>query len=223
MEATLSEIKLKLLRLLADTPAENEYGEPIGGTTYNADLLKDSIHAALDALCVRYWKEAVSIIDSIEESATVFELPADLLEIEGVFDATIGKTVPKILLQPSEQLAAITGDNAWLDYPAGSITFFTELTDKGATIYYSAMWAKPGDDDDTLEPPEIATTAILMYAASYCLLQSANNAANIRQFATKVDAGAPTDNPLADMATFFLKRFEYELMRLPAKTKGIQS
>jgi hypothetical protein len=95
------------------------------------------------------------------------------------------------------------------------------LGDDGATVYYSAYWAKPEDDEEALETPDIATAALTMFAASYCLLNSASQASSIRQFGTKVDSGKPTDNPLEQSSTYFMKRFEIELQRIPPSLKGM--
>lgn len=225
MDTTLGEMKLKILRLLGDfqkdSVEEDDYGVPISGQTFDADLLKDGVHAALDALSTRFWKEAVADIALTDDETHVFSLPADLIDIEAVYDGTLGKTIPRLFLRAGEGIAASQTDNIWLDYPQGSITFVNSLGSSGAKIYYSATWAKPDIDDDNLEPPVFTSAAIAFYGASYCLLRAASSSASLRQYATRVDSGTPLDNPLKDMSDYFLKRYEHELKSIPQKMKGI--
>jgi hypothetical protein len=218
MDASLEDIKRKVILVLADEAQEVDYGESLGGGTYPAELLKDAVCAALDAITVRIWKSAT---EEIEGEVTEYETPEDLLSVEGILDVTSGTFLPQVNLMANKHRLIGIETNAWMDYPEGTITFVDEIGASGAILYYSAYWSKPEDDDDSLEPPEGTITAIVMYAASYCLLNQASGSANIRQFATKIDAGAPTDIPAKDMADFFLRRFEIELQRLPARQKGI--
>jgi hypothetical protein len=222
MIATFLEMKTRILRLLNDEvipPAD--YGIPAGGTTYTAELLADAIRAALDAISSRVWKTGSF---DISESLAVFdEVPSDCLEILSVFDNSLGKYIPRQQMMPGKMATDYQYGNSWLDVPYGSVSFGVALTkDKGARVYYQAAWLLPEDDSDTLEPPEYCQNAIAFYACSYCLLQQAAGISTIRQYNTKVDSGAPTDNPTNEMANYFLRRFDIELQRLPLKTKEQQ-
>jgi hypothetical protein len=213
----LATFKSRVIRLLGDEVIEQDYGEPIAGNIYSAAALLDACCAALDAITVRVWKQS---IHEIEETGTEFDLPIDLIEIEGVYDNENEMLVPQLPFVQGHSLT-VESVNAWIPYPYGCITFMNELNEDGALIYYSANWAYPEEDEDVLEPPEIASTALCFYAASYLLLSQAATTGSIRQFNQKVDSGAPTDNPVKDMSTYFLNRYETELRQLPQRQKGI--
>lgn len=218
MDLVFGDLKKKVIRILYDEIVEPDYGEAVGGSIFDADLLGDAICAALDAITVRVWR---SETESIDGGASEYDAPDDAIGIEGVYDKTVGLFLPQMGLQANRNTITGIESNAWIDYPEGTIAFVNELGDNGATIYYSASWAKPVDDDEELEPPASTVTALVLFAASYCLLQQASGSANIRQYNTKIDAGLPTDIPAKDMSDFFLRRFELELQRIPTRQKGI--
>jgi hypothetical protein len=219
MDTTFGEAKSELLRLLKDTQTE---GTPVEGNTISAALLQDGIHAALDAIVSRLWKQAVFTVDEDTEEAVAdsrsYSLPVACIEIENVYDSHIGEFIPRIEMAIGDALIASSG-NGWYTYPSGRITFTAALTDE-VSIYYSSLWDKPASDDDVLDPPGMSLTAILFFAASYCLLPGATSSANIRQYNTKVDSGKPVDNTVQDMSSYFMKRFEIELQRIPQMQKG---
>ena len=213
MDTTLGQLKLKVIRALSD---EADGESPVGGATYNADLLLDSVHAALDAITSRIWKPAVGIVEaSVDES----ELPADAIDVEAVYEKSLGLFIPRILMQVGSTLTSSTG-NGWLLYPSGKITFVNTLGSSGADLYYSSRWVKPTKDADLLEPPASVLTCLILFSASYCLLTDATSSAAIDRFKTKVDSGQPTDNPAKEMSDFLLKRYEIEMQRLPRMEKG---
>lgn len=226
MAITLGEVKTKIIDLIGDTLAVDElYGNPIlpirGGQT-SASILLSSVEAALDAIASRIWKPSVF---EVEGGVSSFDLPEDLIDIEGVKDLTTGELLPQIALQVGAAYR-----NGWLLYPAKKITFANPLGLSGASIYYSAVWAKPRVDayvleidDVPLDAPIALTTAITFYATSYCLIERANEAAVLRQYNTKVDSGTPIDNPLKEMSDTLLQRFDIEMKRFPQKQKGATS
>jgi hypothetical protein len=214
MSITFDQMKQKVIRVLGDIVVPGTSGGDVThGETFDAYLLKDAIHAALDALTSRRWKPSSFDVDGGSDTES---LPDDLIDVEAVLDIT-----NNIFLERTTMQAKSGFQNGFYLYPAGTITFTATLGDSGATVYYSAYWAKPEDDEETLETPDIAATALTMFAASYCLLNSASAAASIRQFATKVDSGKPTDNPLEQSSTYFMKRFEIEMQRIPPSQKGL--
>lgn len=213
-----ADLKAKVIRMLGDiSTGGTSGGEPLGGTTFDADLLRDAVHAALDAITVRMWKSSIFDVDA---AAAEEDLPEDLIDIEGVYDKTNGVFLERIVMRVGSAISPRSG-NGWMLFPIGTITFANILGTNGATVYYSAYWEKPVDEEDTLEIPDIASTALSLYAASYCLLNAASQAGNIAQFKTKVDSGDPLDNPLEALSNFFMKRFENEIQRLPHSPKGI--
>jgi len=220
MDITFDVIKAKVIHLLADDVAtgSDEYGGgPLYGSSYDANLLRDAVHAALDAITIKMWKpQTFDIAGSISEK----DLPDGLLAVEGVYDKTAGIYLPHMNLQANqESLIGIAG-NAWSLFPHGKISFINDLGESGAKVYYSSVWNKPEAPDEVIEPPESSTIAICLYAASYCLLNKSAGSADIRQYNTKVDSGAPTDIPQKTMSDFFYRRYELELQRLPSMEKG---
>lgn len=219
MDTSFGDAKLAVLRLLGDEILVDDY-LPVGGSGYGYELLEDAIHAALDAICSRSWKQAITTLTADGETS-LFELPVDLIEVESVYDANQLAFIPRIEMAVGDPFISTAG-NGWLLYPQGYISFVGEVAED-ITVYYSSLWEKPTSDDDLLEPPGICLTPIIYFAASYCLLPDAAQAADIRQFNTKVDSGQPTDNPKAEMSNYLLKRFEIELQRVPQMTKGSQT
>jgi hypothetical protein len=217
MSIIFSDLKRKVLRALSDEPETEGSGDtPLGGNTYSAALLEDAIHAALDAITVRIWKPSIFTVDGgLEEE----DLPDDLLDVEAVYDETAGIAIPKLSLKVGESITSSLG-NAWTMYPSKKLTFINELGTSGATVYYSALWAKPSSDSEEIEAPMMTLTCLILYAVSYCLLVDAVASGNLANYKTKVDSGQPTDNPAKEMGTYILKRFEVELQRLPMLIKG---
>lgn len=220
MDITFDVAKAKVIHLLADdvVAGSDEYGGgPLYGQSYSAELLKDSIHAALDAITIRMWKP---LTFDIGGGLNYKVLPDGFLSVEGVYDLTDAIYLPQMsLIANQESLLGIEA-NAWSLYPHGRISFINDLGEDGATVYYSSTWSKPEAPDDVLEPPESSITAICLYAASYCLLNKAAGSADIRQYNTRVDSGNPNDIPQKTMSDFFYRRFELELQRLPTMEKG---
>jgi hypothetical protein len=217
-----AEYKRKVIRLLGDTVATNDDGTtelaPVQGSATSAELLMDACHAALHAITTRQWKSACF---EIAEEGDVFELPADLLEIDAVYDSTLEIIIPKLTYSVGQSLTSLEG-NSWIDVPYGSITFINALKSSGAKIYYSAAWTLPSDDNDSLESPEVCLTALILYGASYCYLRKAAEQSELGAVKTRVDAGGPEDIPARLMSDFLLKRFENELTRVPMKQKVSQ-
>jgi hypothetical protein len=219
MSITFGDLKRKILLILADEVVQDGSGEGlVSGNTYSSDLLKDSVHAALDAITSRCWKNSVSTIaGGVLES----DLPSDLIDIEAVYEKTIGSFIPKLSMLVGDLLGDASG-NGWIPYPTGKISFMNSIGVSGCTVYYSSTWTHPEDDVDVIESPGNADTCLILYAASYCLINTSVDAANLGNFKTKVDSGQPTDNPAKDMSTYILKRFDIELQRLPMMEKGRQ-
>lgn len=157
------------------------------------------------------------------------ELPSDLIDVESVWSYYYGGFMPKARLVYGNSLENVWG-NSWFLYPKGYITFVMDLVEsEKMTVFYSAYWTHITEADETtelsgeyveLEPPTIANEAIALYAASYCLLNAANQTSNWRQYATKVDSGQPENNPAKQMSQYMLQRYQYELDKLPKMDKG---
>ena len=130
--------------------------------------------------------------------------------------------IPQIRLTPGTKMIDFGLQNSWR-YVDGTLTFGSDLSDKGAKVFYIASWDLPDDESKRLDAPDTTLGAIVFYACSYCLLQQAAGISTIRQYNTRVDSGAPTDNPTNEMSNFFLRRFDIEMSRLPIMTKEMNA
>jgi len=218
MTVNFRTLKRRALLLVGDDYAED--GGVLSGSSNSADLLKAAADAALDAVLPWCWKNETLALASGSYS---YNTPSNLYRIEGVLDQNSGVFLPPTTLDPGRYFGyGKQEDNSWVNYPSGSITFSTELTDDGVVLYYAAFWNKPSDDNDLLEVPDYLLAPLSLYMASHLCLPKAFSAANIRQYGTRVDSGTPEDNPLMTMSNNFLKRFEIEMNRLPMMSKGIR-
>lgn len=209
---SLSEIKLELLRLLGDDQDLTAY--EVSGQEYTHEHMLDGIRAGLDAICTRCWKrDSIAVL----AGATELEIPDGVIGVEAVWDKTNVSMIPRVFLTHGNLASSING---WLPYPTGKATFISPIGENGAIAYVSKMWDYPTTDDELLEPPNIALTSVLFFAASYCLVRPSVGAAVIRQYNSRVDSGNPSDNPVMDMSTFMLKRYDIELQRIPMMEKA---
>jgi hypothetical protein len=219
MNTTLGELKKKILLLLGDEITESvDYGVPITGATYEASILLDAVHAAIAAIAVRVWKPNSVVI---EGSVSEIDVPIDFIEVDGVYDNTAGLFLPKLALTANKTRLMGIETNAWTLTSPGTITLINALGTTGGILFYSATWEIPEIDTDVLEPPQLACTALALYAVSYCLLNQATQQATLSQFKQKVDSGDPMDIPAQMMSDFFMRRFENELSKLPMQDKGV--
>jgi len=155
---------------------------------------------------------------SLTAGDTVYALPDDFYAVEAVVIQSTGEIVPQAMFAPgSFHGANISGNNDWIEYPAGSLSFSKELPGD-YDLYYLAVWTPLGDTPDedlTLEPPNASMTGMAFYSAAYALQPQAVNTAEVRQFNTRVDSGNPEHNPLQDAALYLLKLFQNEMNRHP--------
>lgn len=213
---TVSELKLEILRHLGDEQAEDTTPVEGSGTTH-AELI-GGITAALRSVVVRQWKPSLAEIAVDSDGVLSVTAPSDMIEVEAVYDKTNEMFLPRLIFSPGEPLIQDT-QNAWIDYPYGTINFMSAIT-LGGTVYYSAHWTIPEDDTDVIEAPLITMNYLALYATSYILLGKASAQAEIRQFATKVDSGNPVMLPAKDLSHYFLQRAEIELKTIPQLLKG---
>ena len=223
MTTTYGEFKKKVIRLLGD---EVQLTDPISGAQTSSDSLQDAVHAALSAICNRYPKSfSYQLTPGSGETfpRTDFSIPSDCIDIEGILDHTNSLFLPQIEIMVDQSPYGTHSHlgNAWECFNNKFLKFETALIGTEIyMVYYSGMWNVPSDDGDVIDPPDFMIPALTMYATSYCHLAAASSAGNIRQYATKVDSGTPTDNPLKDLSDFFLKRYETEMQRIQSKPRG---
>lgn len=202
---TFSELKGRVLRLL---------GDPLG-EGYSNELITDAIDAAQLAILPWMPKTAKT---SLTAGNDVYALPTDFYAVEAVVIQQTGEIVPQAIFAPGNFHGDnISGNNDWIEYPAGSLTFSKELPGD-YDLYYLAVWTPLDtdvDDDYVLEPPNASMTGLALYSAAYALQPQAVNTAEVRQFNTRVDSGNPEHNPLQDAALYLLKLFQNEMNRHP--------
>lgn len=178
-------------------------------------LLFNAISAAHDAVLPWIPKTGIATLTAADVAA--FNLPEDFYEVEACVLAT-GEVVPKSNLNPGSYVGEYTtGNNDWLLFPSGKITF-SKVPTSDVTLYYLASWVKPSDetdDDYELDPPDYVMTGITLYAAAFTILPSAVSVTEISQWNTKVDSGNPEHNPVQKAADYLLKLFNSEMNRLP--------
>jgi hypothetical protein len=208
--ANLEDAKARITFLLGD--------DPDSGTSYSDDLLLDSVHAAYDAMLPYVWKPKTEVLAA---GLSTFTLPEDLYEVQAVWDSNLNTFIDPAILAPGEPDATETG-NAWYEYPSGILNLYNAIGSSGGTLYYAATWSKPLQDADVLEVPDYAMTGLTYYGASYATLNKASAAARLGNYKTKQDSGNPEHNPLLTYSSFLLKRFEYEMARMPKIAKGIR-
>ena len=223
---TVGDLKKRILLLLGDDIASGT-GEPIYGGQYSVDALLAGVHAALDAILPWVWKRSVFDLTTSSDGYS-FTLPTDLYQVEGVVESVTrsgtsmfyGRYSPMLTFRAQE--VPDSAMNYWVLYPAGKITFATQISaSAGAKMYYAATWAKPTSDASVLETPEYALHALALYSASQCLLGKAVAAANIRQYGTKVDSGNPEDNPMLTVSTYLQRVFDVAVQRFPIMPRGV--
>jgi hypothetical protein len=203
--ATLDELKERVQRMLNTITENNQFDE-----SKDIGLIVDGIASAHDAILP--WVPKLKTAD-IPAGTTVFDLPEDLFEIEAVMDAGNNRIMSKLLLQPG----GFSSEDYWLPFPTGSITF-NEETSIALTLYYTAYWEKPTEEDDLsgeLDPPDYCMTPMALYATAYVILPDSVQSAEIRQWNVRSDSGHPEHNPLEESVKFLLALFNQEMNALP--------
>ncbi len=207
--ATLSEIRERVLRVLADP----------GAAQYDNDLLDDGIKAALEAILPWVFKRSLATLTA--DSTTVsFELPDDLYRVVAVLDSENGLYIPQNILSPGRpQGSDLDTNQDWMEYPDGWISFAV-APEYNIVVHYGATWEVPADESSIIESPSWTHRALVYYAASYALLNRASSSASIRQWNVETDSGTPAMNPMKDMSTYYFERFRIEMERMPAMARG---
>lgn len=208
--ATFGQLKNRIVFILGDDPNES--------TDISDDLLSNAIDSALDAILPQCWKPSLYTLTG---SASRYALPADVYEVQGVYDSGTRVFLDPAVLAPGEPSSSSSG-NGWLEYPYGYISLYTALSSSGGVLYYAAKWTKPVNESDVIDAPEYAVTALTLYGASYAVLNKAAAAAALGNYKTRLDSGTPEDQPLQNFANYLLKRYETEMMRMPKQTKGVK-
>jgi hypothetical protein len=75
------------------------------------------------------------------------------------------------------------------------------------TLLYAAYYPPPTGNDSPILLPRWGVQACTYHAASSAAVQAAFGTAELRQYATRQDAGTPEHNPLAKIAQLLMDRF----------------
>ena len=209
--AELTDIRDRVYRVLSD----------LDGTQFDVDLIDDGVVAAHDAILPWVFKRENATLEGDGEILS-FQLPTDLFRIVTVYDTDQGVNIPQNLMSAYQSPGQnIETNNDWIEYPHGYISF-ANAPESDVTLFYGAKGTYPVDDSDILEVPDWVLQAIVFYAASYSLLEKASNSANIRQWNVSVDSGTPIMNPMKDMSTYYLERFEHYMSQIPSVERGVR-
>lgn len=209
-----SAMRNKVLRLLND----------IDSTQFtDAELISEGIYSAMDAVLPWVARPSTTTLTG-DGSTSSFAVPTDLYRVVAVHSSESNFYLPLEMMAPAiNPNDKRTAANAWSEYPSGFLTFQTAPSaEDEIVVYYGAVWPKPVEDDDDLSTPTWLDTAIAFYTASYCCLQKATAASNVRQYNVQVDSGNPVMNPWKDMAETYLGRFKIEMDLVPVRMKGIR-
>jgi len=197
-------------------------GDP-EGSGYDDELILDAVRVAHEAIMPWTPKLATAELTG-DGSATIFVLPTDLYSVDSVCVRTTGEIISQAVLSPGKTWGEYSsGTNNWLEYPSGSLTFAKELSSGEIyDLFYLAYWNVPQTSTDNtfiLEPPAYAHYGISLYASAYCLVPQAANAAEMRQWLTRIDSGSPEHNPMMKAANWLLSLFQSEMSRHPKYQK----
>ncbi len=218
MTITYGELKGRVLRVLDAYEAD---GETQVGVSDPAIL--DAVLAAHDAILPWFPNKSTGSLTA-DGAILVFDLPTDFYEMEAVVDSQTGEIYPRVSFTAGNFIGeGSTGNNDWLLFPSGSVTF-SKAPQYDITLFYLASWAKldePGDDDE-LEPPDFAMNGLALYGAAMVMLSGAVAITEIKQFATKVDSGHPEHNPMMRAVDYLLKLFASEMSRHPKHMRAAQ-
>ncbi len=218
---TLAEMKAIVISLIGETIKLDEEKAPVvplRGASATSDDLINAIVLASDAILAKCYKGSVA---SVNAGDTELTFPEDLFEIEGIYDISDAKWMSRLDFYAGQsQMTQSESANSFIPYPYGTITFTNEIAEEGASVYYSAMWARPATDTDTLEFPEYANLCVALFAASIMMQAKAGSSAAIRQYGTKVDSGNPEHLPHIRVANNLLIRFDDAMTRIPSMQKG---
>lgn len=213
MTTTYLELREKILRLLGDPE----------GAGYDNALILDAVRVAQEAILPWIPKLATTTLTGTGTDK-IFALPSDLYTIDAVIVTSSGETIPQAILSPGKTWGEnSSGTNNWLEYPSGSITLAKELV-SGETydIFYLAYWTNPTDltaDTFVMEVPAYAIYGLTLYSAAYMMIPNAANAAEMRQWLTKVDSGSPEHNPMMKASNWLISLFQSEMSRHPKHQK----
>jgi hypothetical protein len=217
MSIKWSLLRDRLLRVLDDVDRNV--------ATYTDDDLRDYINEALVAISGHTAQEKV-FAKTFEASASLLDLPDDVLELGPVLIAGSGeKYLSKpYRLKPGESLPTLTssaGGQSQGYYRWGNTLRFLIPVSAGkvVTIHYFGYWDRIDSETETLRVERWMEEALKWYALHAAMTKPARNTANLRQYATQVDAGHPEHNPLLRFARYCLERYNELIVDHPQQAR----
>jgi len=200
--ATFADVVNKVTRILGT------------GVTLTDALVYDSLFSAQIDILTRVENTATATLTA-DDSTVEFALPSDCYKVNGLLNTDTDILIPMGQIKVGSYFGDYPNQNNFILYPEGSLTF-SDAPAYDHTLYYTAYFGMPDDEDDddfVLEVPDRALPALYYYTAAYCLVPSAVESASLRQFGTEVDSGNPEHNPLKDMVTFLIRLGDIELAK----------
>lgn len=189
-------------------------------TRVSDDQLDDSIAAGLVAILPWVYKIKA---DDLEGDGELFDfdLPSDFYRVVSVYDETSGYFIGQARMLPGTGAGGdLETNNDWI--VLNTVLSFANEPAGDVKLTYGAYWDIPEADDDELDPPPWTHPLLVLRGASHVLTAEATDTANVRQWNLQVDSGNPLQNPIKEMATYYLDLFMKEMNQHPASYKGQQ-
>lgn len=210
---TWADFKPQIARKLKDT----EYSK------YSETLLMDCVNDALAAFAADHTGVATDTTVTGDGSTYEYDLPDDIVDAEGAGVYAVhwekNRWLSEIDYWPgrswkSTTRSTSTKPRAYVLWPTGKISF-TRIPDddQEITIHYVAHYPEVTSDETAITVPRWAREPIKLYAAARALEPSALATGRVRQWGSKEDSGNPVQNPLMDMAQYFIKQYWEKLSR----------
>ena len=218
MSIKWSLLRNRLLRVLDDVDRE--------AATYSDDDLRDYINEALVAISGHTAQEKV-YTKTLDTSASNLQLPDDVLELGPVL-VTNGTTEKYLCkpykLRPGESLPTAPSNSGGVSQGyyrwGGALQFLVPIpAGRTVTIHYFGYWDRVDEETDTLQIERWMEEAVKWYSLHAAMAKPARNTANLRQYATEVDAGHPEHNPLLRFAQFCLARYNQLIVDHPQQLR----
>ena len=188
-----------------------------------SELIYHGIVAGHEAILPWLSKTCVVEITS-GSSGYDYELPTDCYVVDGVYDESNNKMIPKLDLIPGIIFKESTDVVKWIDLPYGYIRLNRTVEDDIIGVIYRALWNVPLSTETTseIELPRFAHTALVIYATAYVGFVLSGSTADLRQYGNQTQSGVPTNNPLLDWSNRMLKRFMEEVSNFPKLTRSVR-
>jgi len=180
--------------------------------TITDELILDGIRAAQAAISSKVpQREAIALV--VDGSSVQYILDARIRRVESIVDETTKEVLARLRFGDG---LALSGGQAWWEYPRGTIRFVVPPTND-LTLYCTTDYTTPTTVNDDVGVPERLIPAALYYVAAYSMLPDAIGISSTNPFKTRIDSGNPEHNPVKDSVVFLMRLYEAEMSRIPAE------